>query len=148
MSKGLTALEFKDLLRRRQYAIGVDPGTHTGLSFYDLRTKKLQSVETDGIISAMETALNYSDTAVLVVEDARTRGGSKETMLGAGSIRRDCSIWQEFADYYNMPIFWKATPRGKVRTTKLTAEQFKALTGWGARTSNHARDAAMLVYGY
>lgn len=35
----------------------------------------------------------------------------------------------------------------KHNTTKLSASQFKVLTGWQGRTSDHARDAAMLVFG-
>lgn len=31
--------------------------------------------------------------------------------------------------------------------TKLSALQFRNLTGWPARTTEHGRDAAMLVYG-
>ena len=31
--------------------------------------------------------------------------------------------------------------------TKWSAEVFADMTGWKGRTSNHARDAALLVYG-
>jgi len=31
--------------------------------------------------------------------------------------------------------------------TKLTADQFKRITGWHGRTNEHGRDAAMLVFG-
>jgi hypothetical protein len=31
--------------------------------------------------------------------------------------------------------------------TKLDPDFFKALTGWKKRTSEHARDAAMIVFG-
>ena len=37
------------------------------------------------------------------------------------------------------------SPHGKGR--KLTAPEFARLTGWKARTNNHGRDAAMLVFG-
>lgn len=35
----------------------------------------------------------------------------------------------------------------KNNRTKLTAEQFNRLTGWTARTNEHSRDAAMLIWG-
>ena len=35
----------------------------------------------------------------------------------------------------------------KKTMTKLNSEQFKKMTGYSGRTSEHGRDAAMLVYG-
>ena len=31
--------------------------------------------------------------------------------------------------------------------TKLSAEQFRRITGWTEQTNEHGRDAAMLVFG-
>jgi hypothetical protein len=36
----------------------------------------------------------------------------------------------------------------KNNTTKISAEYFKAVTKWTARTNEHGRDAAMLVVGF
>lgn len=65
-------------------------------------------------------------------------------MQGAGSVKRDASIWEEFCTDYEIPF--RALPPIK-GGTKLQPDYFKALTGWKGKTSEHARDAAMIVFG-
>lgn len=43
-------------------------------------------------------------------------------------------------------IEFRALPPTK-GATKMSAEAFRDLTGWRGRTSEHSRDAAMLVFG-
>ena len=54
------------------------------------------------------------------------------------------TIWEEFCTDYE--IAFRALPPAK-GGTKLNPDYFKALTGWKKRTSEHARDAAMIVFG-
>lgn len=83
----------------------------------------------------------------LFIEDARKRKWYGETgrerLKGAGSICRDCTIWEDFCREQGLEYRMMAPSAG---CTKLGASQFKALTKWQDRTSNHARDAAMLVF--
>lgn len=132
-----------------RYIIGIDPGTKTGVAMWDRQEGKFLAIATMNIIEATTYVVNWQSkmrNVLVVIEDARTRSGTDAAKMGAGSIRRDCAIWQEFSEFYGVDILWRATPRGKIRTTKLSAEVFEALTGWKERTSNHARDAAMLVW--
>ena len=87
------------------------------------------------------------------VEDARQRKwipnmGSIRNEIGrakgAGSVERDCSIWEDFLSDINVPCEMVA-PRYNV--TKLRQDAFANLTGWTQRTNEHERDAAMLVFG-
>lgn len=84
----------------------------------------------------------------LYIEDARKRKWygrtGRERLKGAGSICRDSTIWDDFCR--ELGVDYKMIPPWR-NTTKLGAAQFKAITGWQRRTSNHARDAAMLVFG-
>jgi hypothetical protein len=84
----------------------------------------------------------------IILEDARLRTwfGEKgrEALQGAGSIKRDCSIWCEFAELHGIALKSVKPAKG---ATKWDAETFKRVTGWKERTNEHARDAAMLVYG-
>ena len=81
--------------------IGIDTGTHTGLAVWDDKLKKLTSLETIPIHRAMSRVLELSSTedVFVIFEDARQRtwfGKDKNTsakLQGAGSIKRDCSIW-------------------------------------------------------
>lgn len=81
-------------------------------------------------------------------EDARQRRwygkAGKEQLQGAGSIKRDCTIWEDFLKDYGIP-FQAIAPRHN--RTKLNKLKFAAITGYKGQSSEHARDAAMLVFG-
>jgi hypothetical protein len=124
--------------------IGVDPGTHTGIAVKE--DGKFYSIETMTIYEALQRVVNYRYDDVLVrFEDARLRTffgkSDREKLQGAGSVKRDCAIWEEVLTEYNIP-FQRIHPR-YVKAT--TAEQFKTLTGWPGQTSIHAREAAWLI---
>lgn len=132
--------------------IGIDPGTKTGLAMYLPNRKSLIHVGTHGILDAMREINQLSAYKHLVIEDARLvkYKTSKEKAQGAGSVKRDCSIWQEFCEYnekYSIRGFSWEFVRPSKSLTKWNSKQFQAATGWKGRTSEHARDAAMLVFG-
>lgn len=137
--------------------IGIDPGTHTGFAVWDDREQKFIEMETMSIHRAIAAVMEYRyktqvmhEELMVIFEDARQRtwfGRDKNTnakLQGAGSIKRDCSIWEDFLKDYSIPF--RAVPPMK-GGTKLTSGYFKMLSGWEGKTSNHARDAAMLVIG-
>ncbi len=131
--------------------IGIDPGTHTGVAVWDTREGKFLSLETLPIHKALLRVLVLtSDQVVEVVfEDARQRtwfgkGDTNAKAQGAGSVKRDCSIWEDFCRDYGIPFQAKPPVKG---ATKVSAGYFKMVSGWTGRTSEHARDAAMLVIG-
>lgn len=136
--------------------IGIDTGVNTGIAVWDTESRDLLSVETTTITKAMLSVLDFlqSDERVKVVfEDARQRKWipampdirrEMGRWQGSGSVMRDCKIWEDFCKENSIPYEAVAPKRNR---TKLTAEAFKRLTGWKGRTSEHARDAAMLVFG-
>lgn len=143
---------------KHKLLIGIDPGTHTGLAVWSKTERRLWMVDTMTITQAMKTVEEYvcdfdadgahRNEVVVFFEDARKRSWfghtSRERLQGAGSVKRDCAIWETFCEELGVE-YRKVAP--KHNTTKLTASQFKVLTGWQGRTSDHARDAAMLVFG-
>ena len=138
--------------------IGIDPGVKTGYAAWDCATRKFASVQTLQIHQAMEYVLQHHRAGTLAMvsfEDARQRtwfGGadSRQQKYGAGiregvgSVKRDCSIWADFLDFH-MIDFLAVKPQAGA--TKWDAETFKRITGWTERTSEHARDAGLLVFG-
>ena len=131
--------------------IGIDPGTHTGYAAWDMERKVLSAVKTLKIHQAMEFVLEVHASGLLhsvTFEDARLRKwlGTKgrEALQGAGSIKRDCTIWADFLGHHGIAYRAVAPQAG---ATKWGAEQFAKAFGWTARTSEHARDAALLVVG-
>lgn len=135
----------------KPYIIGIDPGVNTGVAVYDTVNKHLIEVITVPIHEAFTIISAYEPLLKLVrIEDARQRkwfgeNVGKEKLQGAGSIKRDCKIWEDFLKDSNIPFELIAPKQIK---TKVSETYFKALTKWKTRTSNHARDAAMLVFGF
>lgn len=134
--------------------IGIDTGTHTGLAVWDSEAKAFQVIDTMMLHEALFNIKNLWDGRKdirVVFEDARqrkwydTRSARQDRarLQGAGSIKRDCNIWEEFLKDYKIP--YEAVPPCR-NVTKTTAESFARLTKWHERTSEHSRDAAMLVW--
>lgn len=133
--------------------IGIDPGTYTGIAVFDTDAKTLRGVETLPIHKAMHRVLDYVTILYegynihIRVEDARKRKwygkNSHKKLQGAGSIKRDCQIWEDFLKDYQIPYDMPAPGKSP---TKIRADYFKILTGYDGQTSKHSRDAAMLVF--
>jgi hypothetical protein len=134
-----------------KYMIGIDTGVNTGLCVWDRFGKRIRHLATVKIHKAMEAVKYWHDTnpgAVMVrVEDARKRNwfGEKgaQQLQGAGSIKRDAKVWEDFLDDMGVDYEMVAPKNNK---TKLSSELFKKMTGYAGGASEHARDAAMLVY--
>jgi hypothetical protein len=138
--------------------IGIDPGAQTGYATWDAQEKRLISVQTLKIHEAMAYVLQGQASGMLhsvTFEDARLRTwfGSADARQkrsgpgireGVGSVKRDCTIWADFLGAHG--IAYRAV-KPAAGATKWTAEQFARVTGWTGRTSEHARDAAILVFG-
>lgn len=135
--------------------IGIDAGTHTGVAVWNSREQQFELIDTMTITQAMDyvrgermRGLAYGFEVVVCMEDARLRNwfgsAGREKLQGAGSVKRDCAIWETFCQEAGIELR-KIAPKNNY--TKLSAEQFRKLTGWKGRTSDHARDAAMLVFG-
>lgn len=133
-----------------KYYIGIDPGVKTGLAVWGVNERQLIQVQTLTIHEALQKVFNWRDIGIKVrFEDARQRKwfgkAGREQLQGAGSIKRDCKIWDDFLKSLNMD-FEMVPPKNN--KTKQDAETFRRLTGYTGTTSEHGRDAAMLVFGF
>ena len=136
--------------------VGIDPGVHTGLAVWDTSSRQLLDVRCSGIVEAMRYLHQLKDEkgiGLIVFEDARQRkwiprekdlSQFRGRAMGAGSVKRDCSIWEEFCKVYLID-FVKTPPRQGM--TKFTDAYFRGITGYDRRTNEHGRDDAMLVFG-
>jgi len=132
--------------KQTKIKIGIDPGKKTGIAIKI--DGEFHAIGSMGIVEAMIEVLKYPVTNTVVsFEDARLRKwfgkSGREKLQGAGSIKRDSSIWEEFLSYHNYDFF-TVSPLSK--GAKLDAELFKRLTGWEGRTNEHGRDAATLIF--
>ena len=133
--------------------IGIDTGKHTGVAVWDSEEKQFLDIKTMMLHQALQLVITMCqiwkrENVMVLFEDARQRkwfGHEADAKkMGAGYVKRDAVIWEDFCTDYG--ISFRALPPAK-GATKLDVNYFKALTGWKKRTSEHARDAAMIVFG-
>ena len=140
--------------------IGIDPGEHTGLAIWDVRHKNFLRIETMSLHRALnlvrywwEESQDKEFKMAVIFEDARQRkwfpreknvSEYRGKLMGAGAAKRDARIWEEFLTDYGIPF---TAHKPQAGGTKWSADYFAQVTGWTGRTSEHARDAALLVYG-
>lgn len=141
-----------------QYFIGIDCGVKTGFAVWNRYEKKIEDISSVPIHIAMEgvaiLSSLYPGQIYVRVEDARLRKwipqGKNEVAErgrreGAGSVKRDAIIWEDFLTDKGIPFEMVAPKHNK---TKLNSKSFKQYTGWNGVTNEHMRDAAMLVFGF
>ena len=135
--------------------IGIDTGVKTG--FAHSIDGVLQDISTETILSAQERVLDIRNEAaqsdvklIVCIEDVRKRSCvdrsiGRERMQGVGSVKRDCGIWQEFCERHGLRHILVAPANVD---TKRKAKDFEMITGWTSRTSEHGRDAGMMIHKY
>lgn len=140
----------------RKYLVGIDCGVDTGVAIYDPLAHCLTALDTMTIDRAMKFVLEMRDAGTLgrvYFEDARQRTWFEKErnnseyrgkLMGAGSVKRDAKIWEDFLKNEEIP-FEMIAPRQNF--TKMSPDYFARVTGYSRRCSEHARDAAMLVFG-
>jgi hypothetical protein len=155
--------------------IGIDPGKSTGLAMFERKKGSLSWHESEQgmtwhlqTFSFWQAVKHLADIQLetpdqlpkVFIEDPNLVKPTFHRKLGGESMRsyqarmnkisqnvgmnkRDAQLlidWLSLRgwDYYPVP------PR---KAAKVAAEQFKKLTGYSKRSSQHARDAAMLILG-
>ena len=131
--------------------IGIDPGKNTGIAIKDLEDDKLIFMSTMMIHQAFDLIKHDLDESYILVEDAHLWNDElaknyNARAQGAGSIKRDCTIWKDFLEdhgaFFDMP-----RPMSK-KIKDIKHKEFVRLTGWNGRTNEHNRVAGMMVFGY
>jgi len=142
--------------------LGIDPGADTGLAVYAPGPDRLLDVRTMSFWEAVEWVLAQGgpDDMVLVLEDPtatshvwqakqrESRGVQLRKAQSVGANKRDAQLWFDLLAGKGYHVLTKAPGSGRGWDgAKWTAKLFRAITGWTGSTSQHARDAAALVYG-
>lgn len=142
-------------VKKYRYHIGIDPGIHTGVAIWDSVERKFEMVFTTKIHLAFELVKTYGTSfpgeVFVKIEDARKRqwfgAGAKNKQQGAGAIKVQSTIWEDFLKDQKVLDFEMIDPKDQKGYTKMDASKFKRITGYDKNTSEHARDAAMMVFG-
>jgi hypothetical protein len=128
--------------------MGIDPGKHTGIAICDggylanlYETDFWGAIDSIGCFPDAVVVIELPDTKHVWHDGARTKASIQRTGVNVGSALREAELLiQYLVRIERQHIVQK--PHGK-----MTADQFKRLTGWNGRTNQHMRDAAMLVFG-
>lgn len=146
-----------------KFYIGIDSGVHTGFAVWNSYGKKFYEIKTLSFWSCIERLYKYielsrNNTIELqaYIEDVTqnkpvfNKGKWSENQYrkiaqNVGQNKRDCQLIAEYLERHKIVVH-KIKP-DKKSMTKLKADEFLRLTGYDLRTSSHARDAAMLVFG-
>jgi hypothetical protein len=131
--------------------IGVDPGVNTGLAVISVKDNKFIRIQSYKIHEALYYArvISQNSNVLAVIEDARQRkwfgNNANAKQQGAGSIKRDCKIWEDFLIDQKIDYEMIHPIKG---STKIDSKLFKKITSWEKQTNEHSRDAAMLIKRY
>lgn len=127
--------------------IGIDVGVNTGVAVWCVPSKRFEGIFCMSILKAFVCVKEYRERISMVyVEDPRQvrHNTDRKKSQGAGSVKRDAQIWEEFLKMYNIPHTFV---RPSKSITKIKRDRFEKITGYKGRSNEHSRDAAMLVYG-
>lgn len=135
--------------------IGIDPGTDTGFAMADADTGQLFSIETVTFWEAFDRIRHLqahveTEVVEIVIEvpptkhvwqkSARELRALQRQSVDVGSVIREAQLLALGLERLGLPVK-RVAPRGKQ-----PADKFAAFTGWDARTNQHERDAALLVF--
>jgi hypothetical protein len=129
--------------------IGIDPGKNTGMAWWHVEDQEFVLHDTLLIHQAlrMVDGIKKRVDVFVRVEDARKWKTHGKHVFGkdqgAGSIKRDCTIWEDMLKDLGIPY---EMVNLQASLKKLSPATFAGITGITERTSEHARDACMLVY--
>lgn len=148
--------------KTRHIFIGIDAGVHCGFAVWDGASKCFLEVSTlsfwDCIESLKQNADFWApngDKMTVVIEDVTqnkltfyrhdtTHKGMEKISRNVGGVMAYTSLIMEWCERQGVEMI-KSRP-GKKSMTKMKAEAFKNLTKWEKKTSEHSRDAALLVF--
>lgn len=141
---------------KKNLCVGIDPGTNTGLAVWVCEENRFMLIKTVKIHQAfaMIQQLSRLGWVHVRVEDARLRTwfgkSGREKLQGAGSIKRDSVIWDDFLSELKsskiIEDYELVSPKNNL--TKLSSTQFRNISKFVGATSEHGRDAAMLCINY
>lgn len=140
-----------------KYLIGFDCGKKTGVAVWEVDYQQFSAIKTVDFWKAynwVSTSFNAAETIIYIEDPSQNRPvwrreGMKEheyqkKCQDVGAVKRESLLMIEGLQRQEFEV--KAIQPNKGSFTKLTAAAFKKITKYTKRTSEHSRDAAMLVF--
>ena len=154
--------EIKSTARTGLLHLGIDPGANTGLAVYAPRINQITHLRTEPFWEAHDLVLGLAapEHMVVVLEDPTFttyvwQANRKDTVnvklkkaQSVGANKRDAQLWFDLLSNKGYHVITKAPGEGRGwDSAKWTEDLFQRITGCMMRSSQHARDAAAMVYG-
>ena len=126
--------------------IGIDPGKQTGFALVE--NSKILIIETTDFWGAIDRLIEYQDAFVVIEKSVSThvwhdgataKNAVLKTGFNVGTVLDKTDLMIEWLVRNNRRFLIKK-PQGKV-----SSAYFSKIVGYNKRTSQHARDAAMLA---
>ncbi len=147
---------------RKRYVVGIDPGVKTGFAVWNRDEKAFEWIETStfwGVFFRItESSVFKPVNTHIVIEVAhhaptfkhlKAEGQNKDTLSkiarNVGQVTREAQLLVEGFRRLGFTVS-EQKPLGKAKNAADDRAQFERLTGWTKQTSQHARDAARMVY--
>ena len=132
--------------------MGLDPGSSTGVAYFSGgKLQKLDTIEPVQLLWCIKNTM----PARVIFEDSRleshlwntnsSRAAALKMARNVGEVDAWGKLIVAICAELGIPAHG-ISPKSK--GAKLSAEQFKAATGWDSRCNQHERDAAMIAWPY
>lgn len=149
--------------KRVRCFIGIDPGTRTGFAVkVDGFKMKVETTDFFGAIERIQFYRKRFECLEVRIEDpsqnkpvwfdhrkATVKVSEARSKLkiaqNVGENKKEAKLLIEFCKRLNIKVIPVRPKRGSM--TKVSPELFRKVTGYGGRTSEHGRDAGMLIAG-
>lgn len=143
-----------------RYYIGIDGGTNTGFAVWDKKERRFEVIKTLDFWRVYEYINKYypAEHTQIVIEDPsqnkpvfvrrydpKSVRESLKIAQDVGGVKRETEKMIEGLERKEYKVQRVRPMKGSM--TKLTADYFRRITKYEGSTSEHARDAAMLVFG-
>ena len=137
--------------------IGIDCGKKTGVAVWDVNAQRFSAIKTVDFWNAFEwisSSFSANETMVYVEDPSQNKPvWRRATMKNhefqkkcqhVGGVKRESLLLIEGLERRGYNV--QALRPTKLSYTKMSSQSFKKITNYNKRTSEHGRDAAMLVF--
>ena len=145
----------------KRYIIGIDPGRNNGYAFWNCAVQKFEKLKTFDfwdLINELEQEAVLDRVKEIHIEapfknkplflkrfDPKSIAKTLKTAQDVGGNKMIAKLIIEKCEQLGFKVIQRQPTKRSY--TKVNKEWFNKTTGWNGQSSEHSRDAAMLIFG-